>query len=205
MNSLISGDPSCHVGADTAPSALGLLARGDFDEAKRSIVDFGNFADHEDWLEMREGVRMGYSMAGLDLPLVPVSLASSLRCSRMTGVAPEIRSFDAFAALTAQMRASPRTRVLAALHKTHFDRHRDGVEALAAFANFADWKQHRLRVRANAAALQTAVAELDISLSEFVAWCRCVAATKSEPILDRYAQLSLEELTSAGRVTTLQS
>lgn len=176
--------------------AIGVFAAADFPRARTFLDELSAFADHPDWLDAREGLHMALSMSGVDVPMLSVDLRSFVRWCDLSGAPRDIRSLDEFAALTVDYRCGRRPRALAAIDEFDFARYYCRIDALADFNDYSTWTIYRSRVRANAAEASQRVHELRIPLSKFVDWCACLALRESEPALDRYAQLALEEFIS---------
>jgi hypothetical protein len=179
-----------------AARAIGIFTAADFPRARTLLDDLSAFADYLDWLDAREGLRMALFMSGVDVPMLSVDLCLFVRWCELSRAPRDVRSLDEFAALTVDHRCGRLPRALAAIDEFDFAHYNCRIDALTDFDDYSTWMIHRSRVRANAAAATDRVHELRIPLSKFVDWCACLALRESEPALDRYAQLALEEFIS---------
>lgn len=178
------------------PVAIGLLAEREFERARASIPDLADYSNYWDWLDSREGLQIGLSMAGVDAPTVCVSLSSFLEWLGLTGASSDERALDAFAALALTVRNSPAPKTLAVVSEFDFATHFLEVAAFAGRRDFQGWARHRRAIRAKAVAAGLRVEELPVRVGDFVEWCACLRQKASETALDCYAQLLLEYLTS---------
>lgn len=195
LRAISASDDRPQLQAKPPARAVGVFAPADFGRARSLVDGLSAFADHADWLDAREGLHMALFMSGVDLPIVNVDLCSFVRWCDFRGALRDMTSLDEFAALTADYRDGRLPRALAAVDEFDFANFNCRMEALADYRDFSTWTIHRNRVRANAT-IAGNVHELRVRLSEFVDWCACLALRQSEPALDRYAQLILEELVS---------
>ena len=176
--------------------AIALVLARDFERAQAEIVDLAQYINYDDWLDAREGLQIGLSMAGVDTATVCVSLPSFLEWRDLTGASSDQRALDAFAALSLTMRSSRAPRALAAVSEFDFATRPLEVAAFAGRRDYRGWSRHRRELRAKAIAVGLRVEELPIRLGAFVEWCACLGQAASEAALDCYAQLLLEHLTS---------
>jgi hypothetical protein len=195
LRAVSASDDRPQLQAKPPARAVGVFAAADFARARNLVDDVSAFADHADWLDAREGLHMALFMSGVDLPIVNVDLRSFVRWCDISRALRNTASLDEFAALTVDYRCGRLPRVLAAIDEFDFSHFNCRIEALADYGDFSTWTVHRNRVRANATTAGN-VHELRVPLSEFVDWCACLALGESEPALDRFAQLTLEELVS---------
>lgn len=182
--------------AQVIPMAIGLLVEREFNRARTVIPDLLGFPSYEDWLDAREGLQVGLSMAGIDAPMVRVGLTSFLEWSDLTGVRYDERAFDAFAASVLTVRRARGLRVLAVVSEFDFARYARGGDILAGHSDYQSWTRHRRQSRAVALGAGMQVEELPVRLGTFVEWCSCLGLSACEAALDRYAQLLLEHLAS---------
>ncbi len=125
--------------------AIGLLAESEFDQARASIADLADHRNYEDWLDSREGLQIGLSMAGVDATIVCVSLSSFLEWRGLTGASSDERALDAFAALALIVRNSRASKALAVVSEFDFATHSLDVAAFAGGRDYQDWARHRGR------------------------------------------------------------
>ena len=78
---------------------IGMLSPQAFAVAAETIPAFSAYVHYEDWLDAREGLRMGLALAGVEAELTPVSLTALLRWARLTGIEPDEAALDRLAAL----------------------------------------------------------------------------------------------------------
>lgn len=173
-----------------------LVSKRDFEPAQAEIVELARYIDYDDWLDSREGLQIGLSMAGVDAAKACVSLSSFLEWRGLTGASSDQRALDAFAALSLAMRTSRSTKVFAAVNEFDFAARPLEVAAFAGGRDYRGWVRHRRGMRAQAVAAGLHVEELPVRLGGFGEWCMCLGQSASEAALDRYAQLLLEHLTS---------
>jgi hypothetical protein len=88
--------------AQTAPSAIGIVAEDEFADTRAAIAELKGYSDYEDWLDARWGLCIGLAMAGVNASMVVVDLASFLRWLDRTGKVADERTLDAFASLAAR-------------------------------------------------------------------------------------------------------
>lgn len=175
---------------------IGLVLERNFERAQAELGDLAHFTDYDDWLDLREGLQIGLSMAGGDAATVCVSLSSFLEWRGLTGASSDQRALDAFAALSLTMRTSRSTKVLATVSESEFAAHPLEVAAFAGRRDYRGWLRHRRGIRAKAIAAGLRVEELPVRLGDFLGWCVCLGQSACEAALDRYAELLLEHLTS---------
>jgi hypothetical protein len=176
--------------------AIGFLPEREFERARASISDLADYRNYWDWLDSREGLQIGLSMAGVDAPTVCVGLSSFLEWRGLTGASSDERALDAFAALALTVRNSRASKVLAVVSEFDFATHSLEVAAFAGRRDYQGWARHRRAMRAKAIAAGLRVEELPVRVGGFVEWCACLRQEASEAALDCYAQLLLEYLTS---------
>jgi hypothetical protein len=193
-------DPRNSAVADRTPqamnNAIGLVLARDFERAQAEVVDLADYINYDDWLDSREGLQIGNSMAGVDAAIVCVSLSSFLEWRGLTGASSDQRALDAFAALSLAMRTSHSPKVLAAVSEFDFAVRPLEVAAFAGGRDYRGWLRRRQAMRAKAAAAGLDVEELPVRLGAFLDWCACLGQSACEAALDRYAELLLEYLTS---------
>lgn len=177
-------------------SAIGLLIERDFEGARATIDDISSCRTYSDWLDLREGLQIGLSMAGVDVPMVRVALSSFLQWRDLTGSSSGERALDAFAALALTVRNSCTLRVFAIVTELDLAARALDVHVLDGPRDYPSWARHRRAMRAKAIAAGLQVQELPVRIKDFSEWCACLGQDPSEPALDRYAQLLLEHLTS---------
>jgi hypothetical protein len=177
-------------------AVIGLVAEREFERARIAIAELAAYPSYRDWLDAREGLQIGLSMAGVDAATVCVSLSSFLQWRGLAGASSDERALDAFAALASTVRGADALRVVAVVGAFDFATHPDEVAAFAGRRDYRAWLRHRWAILAQAIADGQHVEELPIRLERFGQWCACVGQSASEAALDRYAQLLLEHLTS---------
>ncbi len=179
-------------------SVIGLVERREFEQARAAIPELAGYADYSDWLDSREGLQIGLSMAGDDAVTACVSLSSFLEWRDLTGASSDLPALDAFAALAFAVRKTRVSKVLAFVSATDFATHALEVAAFAGHSDYHGWMRHRQAARADALAAGLRVEELPVRVGGFVEWCACLRQRACEGALDRYARLLLEHLTSDG-------
>ena len=180
--------------AETA--VIALIAEEEFAWAQVVIPDLADHFGYEDWLDCREGSQLGLSMAGVDVKMVPVVLSPFLAWCRLTETSPSERALDAFASIILILRNPPEPSVIAVVRQREFEEHSREVVAFARHVDYQRWIRHRELMRARVAASGARIEELPIRVGDFVEWGKCLGENMSESMLDRYAQLVLEHLTS---------
>ena len=93
--------------SQSAPSAIGIVAKDEFADARAAIEELTRCRDYEDWLDARWGLRIGLAMAGVNADMVVVDLASFLEWLDRTGKVADERALDVFASLAAPRRRAP--------------------------------------------------------------------------------------------------
>lgn len=179
-------------------AVIGLVAEREFEPARTEIVELAAYPSYWDWLDAREGLQIGLSMAGVEATTACVSLSSFLEWSALTGASRDERALDAFAALANAVRDADTLRVFAVVGGYDFATHPRQVVAFAGSCDYRAWLRHRRTMRAEAIAGGLHVAELPIRLDSFIEWTACLRQSACEAALDRYAHLLLEHLTSEG-------
>jgi len=176
--------------------AIGLFPKADFPSAREQMSDLAAYGDYEDWLDARDGLRLGLAMAGVDATIVQVRFPAFLAWRSLIGASCDEAGLDAFAGLALTFRELRRPQVLAVVDEADFSRRRLAMNEMTGWTEFASWLRHREQVRACAGAAGLSVEELPISLANFFDWCACLGQQPSEPVLDRYARLLLDDLTN---------
>lgn len=174
------------TGAETA--VIGLLAREEFAWARLALPDLNHYADYDDWLDAREGLQLGLSMAGVDARIVVVELRRFLAWRRLTGMHANEGALDAFAARISRFQGA--SSACAIVSKDDFERYTD-ASPFAEYAAYEDWLGRRALAHRTS---EDRVEELPVRIGDFLAWCRCVGETASEASLDKYATLVFEFL-----------
>lgn len=174
-------------------SAIGLVAEREFARARAHIADLAGYIDYADWLDAREGLQIGLSMAGIDAAIVRVDLSSFLEWRDLTGASSDERALDAFAAVALNMRNARAPKVFAIVSEFDFATRSLEVAPFAGRRDYRGWARHR---RAKTIAAGSPVERLPVRLDSFIEWCACLRQRPSEAALDRYAELLLEHLTS---------
>ena len=182
--------------AQVKSEVIGLVAEREFERARTEIVELTAYPCYCDWLDAREGLQIGLSMAGVEATTVCVSLSSFLKWTALTGASRDERALDAFAALAGAVREADALRVLAVVGGYDFATHPRQVAAFAGRRDYRGWLRHRRTMRAAAIADGLHVEELPIRLDGFAEWSACLRQGVCEAALDRYAHLLLEHLTS---------
>jgi len=83
--------------AQTAPSAIGIVAESEFADARAALGELTGYGDYEDWLDARWGLCIGLAMAGSNVGIVVVDLASFLGWLERTGELADEPALDRFA------------------------------------------------------------------------------------------------------------
>ena len=99
---------------DAAPTSesvtFGLIGPEEFDEARSVVAGLEAYPSFSDWLDCREGLQIGLSLAGVEAALIRVRLAGFALWCDLTGRSPSLRSLDAFAAFVETLRPRRRRR-----------------------------------------------------------------------------------------------
>jgi|SRR5579872_7480458 hypothetical protein len=88
-------------------AVIPLISADEFDRAKTAIPEWKDYSGYEDWRETCEGFQIGLAMAGLDVKMIPVTLASFLSWCRDTKTLPGARALESFACRSYDLRQSP--------------------------------------------------------------------------------------------------
>ena len=83
-------------------TAVGIVAEDEFAHAQVAIGELAGYRGFEDCLDARWGLCIGLAMAGVDVRMVVVDLASFLGWRDRTGKAADERALDPFASLAAR-------------------------------------------------------------------------------------------------------
>jgi hypothetical protein len=177
---------------EPAPT-IGLLTPETFAAAAAAMPALAAYADYDDWLDAREGLRMGLAFGGVDSEFAPVSLTALLAWGRLTGEKPDEAALDRLATFVRAVRLAPNPVALAAIERRDFD----VFGPLGGAGDFAAWLRRRRAQRAGLAAAGAQVFELPLRLGDVAAWCDCVGQPVRESTLDAYAALLLELLATA--------
>ena len=81
-----------------------MLSPQAFAVAAATIPAFSVYADYEDWLDAREGLRMGLAFAGVEAEVTSGSLNALLAWARLTGTEPDEAALDRLAAVAHAVR-----------------------------------------------------------------------------------------------------
>jgi hypothetical protein len=183
-------------GRRKGPAAIGLVDGGEFERAQAAVPCLADYRDYDDWLDRREGLQIGLDMVGVEATIVRIDLASFLEWRRLSGARAEEGALDAFAAVALAMRTAMVSRVLGAISKSDFVRHSVSLVAIAGGRDYGRWSRYRQAQRVKIEALGGRVEQLPVRIDDFLSWCACLGQAASEEALDRYAQLTLERLTT---------
>jgi hypothetical protein len=191
--------PPLPLGPHKGPTVIGLVDGGEFERAQVAIPGLAGCIDYDDWLDRREGLQIGLAMMGVEATIVRFDLASFLEWRRLTRAGVDESAMDAFAAVTLAMRTMSVSKVLAAISKSDFAQHSASLAAITCGRSFDRWSRYRRALRVKSETLGGRVERLPVSVEDFLAWCACLGHAASEELLDRYAQLTLERLTTPNR------
>lgn len=170
-----------------------MLAARAFVVAAATIPALAVYADYDDWLDAREGVKMGLAFGGVDAEFTTVSLTALLAWARLTDHDPDEAALDHLATLVRVIRLAPNPTALAVIGRCDFDAC-ERSDWIGGAADFATWRQRRQTRRLELTAAGAQVFELPVRLNDVVAWCACVDQPACESSLDAYAALLLELL-----------
>jgi len=184
------------LGPRDGPAVIGLVDGDEFDHAQAAIPGLAGYFDYDDWLDRREGLQIGLDMVGVQTTIVRIDLTSFLEWKRLTGAGADESALDAFAAVTLAMRTASVSKVLATISKSNFAQHSASLVAIAHGRDYGRWSRYRQALRVKIEALGGRVEQLPVRMPDFLAWCACLGQAASEEALDRYAQLTLERLTT---------
>lgn len=176
--------------------AIGLVVEDEFGRARDAMPFLSGYFDFEGWLDRCEGLQIGLAMAGVDAAVVPVRLGKFLEWSRLTRTRLEEQALDDFATLALAMRDASVTSVMAVVSELEFATHSRRVAAFTDYGDCRQWLRHRKALQWKREANGGRVELLPICLDAFLDWCACLRQDASEAALDRYALLSLEQLTT---------
>lgn len=177
---------------------IGLIGPEEFEQGRSIIAGLEAYSSFLDWLDCREGLQIGLSLAGVDATLMRVQLAGFVLWCDMTGCVPSLRSLDAFAAFIEALRRAPPPAVVARIEAPQFAAHRGQLAAFDGERDYAAWTSRRRGIRERADAAGLRVVEQPVRIDKFLEWCACVGEARSEAALDNYAALLLEYLAECG-------
>jgi len=176
-------------GAETA--VIALIDANEFASAQVAIAELNLYRDHQEWRETREGFQIGLAMAGVDVKLVPVALASFVAWRSQTGAPASEAALNAFAQTILRFRSPPAPSVRAVAGARRFDADATGVAALGAHGDDRRRSTHRRCSRARAAEPLRQVPHLSAPMRDFAEWSARVGAI-CEPSIGQYAPLTPE-------------
>jgi len=174
-------------------TSVGMLTPSAFAAAAAMMPALAAYADYDDWLDAREGLRMGLAFGGVDAEFAPVSLTALLAWTRLTGREPDEAALDRLAAFVRAVRLAASPAALAAISRRDFYAC-DRFDRTGGVRDFAAWLRRRRLRRMEITAAGAQVFELPVRLDDVVAWCACVDQPVCEFTLDAYAALLLELL-----------
>ena len=177
------------------PTVVASLSEADFARASLVVPDLAAYADFEDWRCAREARQIGLAMAGVDAPLVCVSLTGFLAWVRLTGSIADEAGLDRFAATLRAFRTLDEPFAFAVVSERDFAAHSPAVAALSGHGDFLSWSRFRRSTRVKAKLARAGIIEVPISIDEYVAWRACIGDNPAATI-DRFAQAVLEHFAS---------
>jgi len=180
--------PVVYVYPASEATYIGIFPEQGFQFARVAMADLIGHRTYEDWLDAREGLQMGLSMAGLDAALVSVSFSAFQQWCLQTGAPANERALDVFAGVAAATRDFAATDTIPVVGETDFATFRD-IPAFAEHRDHMAWTAHR-----QASPSSRHAKGVPIDVANFVAWCKCVGETASEAAFDRYARLLVEHV-----------
>ena len=157
---------------------IGLIGPEEFDEARSVVAGLEAYPSFSDWLDCREGLQIGLSLAGVEAALIRVRLAGFVLWCDMTGCSPSLRSLDAFAAFIETLRRAPPAAVVARIDSRQFAAHRGRLAAFDGQRDYDAWSERRRRIRERAVAAGLRVVEQPVRIGKFVEWCACVRESR---------------------------
>jgi hypothetical protein len=175
-------------------STIGMLTPHAFADAAAANPAFAAYADYDDWLDAREGLRMGLALGGVDAEFAPVSPTALLAWAYLTASEPDEAALDRLAAFVRAARLAPKATALAAIGRRDFEASAERLHGIGGARDFADWLWRRRTRRAELTAAGAQVFELPVRLDDVFAWCDCIGQPAGEAALDAYAGLLLELL-----------
>jgi hypothetical protein len=175
-------------------TTIGMLTPQAFAAAAATMPALAAYADYDDWLDAREGLRMGLAFGGVDTEFAPVSLTALLAWAHLTGSEPDEAALDRLATFVRAVRLAPKAAAMAAIERRDFEASAERPHGIGGAGDFAIWLRRRRSRRAELTAAGAQVFELPIRLDDVVAWCACVGQPVCESALDAYAALLLELL-----------
>lgn len=151
-----------------ANPCIALLNSADFIRAKKLVENFDQWETFEDYLDDREGLRMGLAFAGRSIRLAPVSLDLFLAWCRAGGGRATAVRLDEFAALMEAIRRVPYAEVRDRLdHRGNDGHHRD------------------------------LFISVPVDVQAYKAWVACLQERTSPALLEAYARFSVEAWSEA--------
>ncbi|MGA2491734.1 MAG: hypothetical protein ABSF67_02155 [Roseiarcus sp.] len=174
-------------------TTIGILTPRAFAAAAATVPALAAYADYDDWLDARDGLRMGLAFGGVDSEFAPVSLTALLAWTHLTGNEPDEAALDRLATFVRAVRFAPNPAALAAISRRDFDAC-DRFDRIGEAGDFATWLLRRQSRRMELTAAGAQIFELPLRLDDVVAWCACVDQPVCESTLDAYAALLLELL-----------
>jgi hypothetical protein len=175
---------------------LGLLTPEAFAAAATTIPALAAYADYDDWLDARDGQRMGLALGGVDAEFAPVSLTALLAWARLTRSKLDEAALDRLAGFVRAVRQTPKAVAFATIAARDLAAFADRLDGNGGARDFTAWLRRRRARRANLEADGAHVFEVPIHLCDIVAWCDCFEQPVCEAALDAYAALLLELLTT---------
>ena len=142
---------------------IGLLNCDDFIRAKELLENFDQWEAFQDYLDDREGLRMGLAFAGRSIQIASVSLDSFLAWCRATGERATAERLDEFASLTEAVRRARYIEVHPRLERQGNDGH------------------HR-----------EPFISVPVDLQAYEAWVACLQECSSSALLEAYARFIVE-------------
>jgi len=170
-----------------------MLTPSAFVAAAATMPALAAYADYDDWLDARDGLRMGLALGGVDTEFTPVSLTALLAWTHLTGDEPNEAALDSLATFVRAARGAANPVALAAIGRRDFNAC-DRLDRIVDAGDFAAWLRRRRSRRMELTAAGAQIFELPVRLDDVVAWCACVDQPVCESTLDSYAALLLELL-----------
>jgi hypothetical protein len=186
------------TGSTSESATIGLIGPDEFDMGRSVVAGLEAYPTFSDWLDCREGLQIGLSLAGVEATLIRVRLAGFMLWCDLTACSPSLCSLDAFAASVDALRRAPLSAVVAEIDSRQFAAHCGRLAAFEGQCDYGAWSERRRRIRERAAAAGLRVVEQPVRIGKFVDWCACVGEAGSEAALDTYAALLHEYLVESG-------
>jgi hypothetical protein len=104
----VNSEPALRIFGDGLSKAdisvIALVAEDEFASAQAMIPEWRGYPSYEEWRDSREGYQIGLSMAGVEVRMVPITLATFLAWCRETKTPLSAGALETFAGLSCDLR-----------------------------------------------------------------------------------------------------